>query len=78
MYLQQVTITDSWGSQSLGVLPADMRPPRAVAQPVNVQNATSTTASLMVETSGAVRVSNLGGSPVGTQQVSCTASWTVA
>lgn len=78
MYAQSVTITDSWGSQALGTLPADMRPPRPVRQPVNVPNASSTTAVLNVGTNGAVSVANMGHNAVGTQQVSCTATWTVA
>lgn len=39
MYAQSVTIADSWGSQALGTLPANMRPPHPVRQPVNVPHA---------------------------------------
>ncbi len=73
---QTVTITDSWGSHALGALPADMRPRETVTQPAVVENGSSTTAALRVEPDGSVSVINLGGTPVGTQHVSCTASWT--
>ena len=73
---QTVTITDSWGSHALGALPADMRPRETVTQPAVVENGSSTTAALRVDPGGSVSVINLGGTPVGTQHVSCTASWT--
>lgn len=75
MAFEHVTITDSWGSFALGTLPAGMRPPHEVAQPVNVPNGASTTAALFVGTDGAVSVRNYGSAPAGTQDVSCTASW---
>lgn len=74
---QTVTITDSWGSHALGALPADMRPRETVTQPAVAENGSSTTAALRVEPGGSASVINLGGTPVGTQHVSCTASWMV-